>query len=91
MISSSVTSMQAHRNWMDVSANNVANINTRNFKADDTIITDGPGVSVRQTEGPTDLAEEMTDQIVIAGGFAAQTSVVRTEDEMLGTLLDMKG
>ncbi len=91
MISSNINSMQAHQKWMSVSANSIANVNTEGFKAADTVIGEGPKASVRSTEGATDLSKEMSDQIVIAGGFSAQASAVKTQDEMLGSLLDMKG
>jgi len=86
-----VNSMQAHQAWMNQSANNVANINTEPFDAKRTVIEEGPVAVSEPTGKPTDLAKEMTDQITISGGFEAQASVIKTYDDMLGTLLDIKG
>ncbi|WOE72376.1 flagellar basal body rod C-terminal domain-containing protein [Hydrogenimonas thermophila] len=86
-----VNSMLAYQSWMNQSANNVANINTELFDANRTVIEEGPVPVSESTGKPTDLAKEMTDQIVVADGFEAQASVIKTYDEMLGTLLDMKG
>ena len=90
-LSVSVNAMRAHTDWMNVNAHNVANVNTENFRATDTVITDGPVAQTRPTKSAVDLARELPDQIVIEKGLAAQVSTVRTQDEMLGTLLDMKG
>lgn len=38
----------------------------------------------------TELAEEMPNMIVDQRSFEANTAVVRTQDEMLGSLLDIK-
>jgi hypothetical protein len=37
------------------------------------------------------LTKELTSQIVIENGFKAQTTSIKTEDRMLGVLLDIKG
>ena len=37
-----------------------------------------------------DLIKEAVDQIVAKAGFKANVNVIRTADEMLGTLLDIK-
>jgi flagellar hook protein FlgE len=86
-----VNSMIAHQTWMDQSANNVANINTEAFEANRTVLEEGPMPVSESTGEATDLAKEMTDQIVASDGFEVQASVIKTYDEMLGTLLDMKG
>ena len=86
-----VNSMQAHQAWMNQNANNVANVNTESFEANRTVIEETLVPVSKSTGKATELVKEMTDQIVISGGFDAQASVVRTHDEMLGTLLDMKG
>jgi flagellar hook protein FlgE len=89
-LSVNINAMRAHSDWMAVNANNVANVNTEDFTANDTVITEGHVASIRPTAKETDLSKEIPDQIVIEKGFEAQTSAIRTQDEMLGTLLDMK-
>ena len=43
------------------------------------------------TDHKVDLTKEMSDQIVASKGFDVQANVIRAYDELLGTLLDMKG
>jgi len=87
------TAMMAMSNWMNNSANNVANVSTDNYKATQTTITDQNNAVVAnssQTQNSTDLATEITDQTVLNKGFEANTKPIQTQDEMLGSLLDMK-
>jgi flagellar hook protein FlgE len=85
------TSMQSHQILMDINANNIANVNTEDFSAKEGRIGNNLEVSSIDTNQPTDLTKEITNQIVIERGFQAQAPVIKTEDEMLGTLLNIKG
>ena len=38
----------------------------------------------------TDLAKEMTNQIVASSGTEVNASAIKTQDDMIGTLLDIK-
>lgn len=67
-INTTLSALQAHNRKMDVTANNVANVNTNGFKRDRAIFQEGPagGVSVKihkdHTPAPTDpLAPEHPD------------------------------
>jgi len=84
------TSMQSHQILMDINANNIANVNTEDFTADEGRIGNNLEVSSVDTNSSVDLTKELTDQIIIEDGFTAQVPVIKTEDEMMGTLLDMK-
>ena len=87
------TSMTAMSNWMNNSAQNVANVNTENYNATQTTISNQGGAVVAQssqTENGTDLATEFTDQIALETNFEANTKPIQAEDEMIGSLLDMK-
>lgn len=87
------TAMMAMSNWMNTSANNVANVNTQDYKAIQTNISNQDNAVVAQssqTENSTDLATELTDQITIDKSFEANANTIKTQDEMLGSLLDMK-
>ena len=86
-----INSMQAHQSWIDRNANNIANINSDSYKSERTIIKDGSVAVGETTDSRVDLAKEMSDQIVASKGFDVQASVIRTYDELLGTLLDLKG
>ena len=91
MISTNLNAMSAHTAWMNANANNVANVNTENYDASRTVLDAGPKAVNEATGHGTDLSKEIPEQIVISGGFSAQVTTIKTQDEMLGTLLDMKG
>ena len=87
------TAMSAMSNWMNNSAQNVANVNTDNYKATQTTISDQGSAVVAQsskTESGTDLATEFTDQIAIDKSFEANADTIKTQNQMIGSLLDMK-
>jgi flagellar hook protein FlgE len=50
------------------------------------------GGQIRDVEGSNvDLAEEFTDSIATQSGYKANLKTIQTNDEMLGTLLDIIG
>ncbi len=75
---------------MSVNANNIANVNTQNFKADDAKIENNLEVNVKTTKNSVNLSKELTQQNVIEYGFKAQIPAIKTQDEMTKTLLDIK-
>ena len=83
-------SMMAHQTLMDINANNVANVNTKDFSAKEGRINNNLEVNQIDTNKPTNLTKEITNQIAIEDGFDAQAPVIKTEDGMLGTLLNIK-
>ena len=98
-ISNNVSSIQAHQTMLDVNANNVANVNTDGFRPSDTRMSDesvsvSANVRVADDNGSvksqTDLAKELPDQIIAQDAVAVNIEAIRTQGEMLGTLLDMK-
>lgn len=87
------TAMTAMSNWMNNSAHNVANTTTDSYKATQTTITnqnDAVVAQSSQTNNSTDLATEFTDQIAMDKSLNANVDVIKTQNEMLGSLLDMK-
>ena len=87
------TAMTAMSNWMNNSAQNVANVNTEKYNATQTTITNQDNAVVAQSSkgtNGTDLATEFTDQIALDKSFEANVDTIKTENEMLGSLLDMK-
>jgi len=90
MINTNVNSLLAHQTLMDINANNVANVNTEDFKATDAKIVDKLEISASLGDTGTNLTKELTDQIVIEDGFKAQIPAIKTQDEMTKTLLDIK-
>ena len=113
-VSGNVSALQAFSKQMSVSANNVANSLSDDFKKSRAINTEGENGQVESTitkidtPGPlvedplsetgelkelsnTDIAEEMTNQIMAQNGFDANAKVIQTHEETLGTIIDMMG
>ncbi len=98
-ISNNVSSIQAHQTMLNTNANNVANVNTDGFVPSDTRMSnESTSVSANtrladdngSTKSQTDLAKELPDQIIAQDAVAVNVSAIKTRDEMMGTLLDMK-
>ncbi len=83
-------SMMSHQTLMNNNANNVANVNTQDYTAKDANIGNELKVSVSDTKMPTNLSKEMPEQIPITAGFDAQAKAIHSQDNMLGTLLNIK-
>ena len=85
-------SISSMSNWMNSSANNVANLNTQDYSATRTTMSNsGTAVLANSTKTgkPTDLAKEVTDQIVIEKSVDANAQAIKSQDKMLGSLLDL--
>ncbi len=84
------SSMMAHQTMMNVTANNVANVNSKDYSAKDATIDNNLEVNTRDTKQATNLTKEMTDMISTQGGFDSQVPAIKTANEMMGTLLNLK-
>ncbi|MDQ7042674.1 MAG: flagellar basal body protein [Sulfurimonas sp.] len=99
-ISNNVASLQANQTFLNTTANNIANVNTNRFVPSDTRITNNstntPKANTRLTDdngsqkSQTDLAKEIPDQVVQSGVVEVNVAAIKTQDEMFGTLLDIK-
>ncbi len=98
-ISTNVSSLQANQVFMNANANNIANVNSDGFIPTDTRMVDEKNSVRAQTrladdngssKSQTDLAKELPDQVVIGGVEKANVAAIKTQDEMFGTLLDIK-
>ena len=97
-ISNNISSIGAHQSMLNNSAHNVANVNTDGFVPTRTIINDNAG-SVKANSykaddtgtkiSQTDLAKELPNQIVTDKAVSVNVSAIKTQDEMLGSLLDI--
>jgi flagellar hook protein FlgE len=84
---------------MNASANNIANVNTDGFRPTDTQMSNS-GESVKantrlsddtgSTRSQTDVAKEVTDQIIAQNATAVNVTAIESQGEMLGSLLDIK-
>lgn len=98
-ISTNISSIQSHQKMMNVNANNIANVNTDGFVPKDTRMSSSEGsvtANVRQADdsgslkSQTDLNKEIPDQIIVQNATAVNVTAIKTQDEMLGSLIDMK-
>ena len=93
-ISSNVNSLMANQTYMNNNANNIANVNTQDYKATQTTISSDENGSIQaqssKSQSQTDLSKELTDQIIIENIQEANVSAIKTQDQMMGSLLDIK-
>lgn len=98
-ISNNISSIQAHAAMLNISANNVANVNTDGFVPSDTKMQDSkssvtPNIRKADNNGSlksqTDLAREIPNQIIAERAVASNVTAIKTYDSMLGSLLDIK-
>lgn len=88
--------LRAAQLQMDSSAHNVANANTPGFKAQTVALQAEPdqgGVQSsvgRAADAGTSLETEAVNQIQSLYSFAANLQMLRTQDRMMGSLLDTK-
>jgi len=87
--------LQAAQNRLGASAHNVANGQTDGFKRVQAQATAQPQVGVQvtfsraATEG-ADVNQDVVDQLSAKPSFAANLAVLKTADQMMGSLLDTK-
>lgn len=104
-LNSGLSGLQAFQRGLDTSANNIANTQTNGYKPQQASFKEGVsggvtaavsgngsnGTSATSTEASgTDLATETVDSLVYKAGFDASAKVVKTADQMLGTLIDIQ-
>lgn len=98
-VNSSTSSIYSHQNLLNSSAHNIANSNTENFERTSTkMMEDGLNtvapvsnqIENNYTQSNTDLAKEMTNQIISYNVVGANVVSLQTQDEVNGTLLDIK-
>ena len=99
-ISTNLSSLQANQTFMNTNADNIANVNTDGFRPTQTTISNPSKGTVQadlskadDTGSPksqTDLTKEISDQVIIGGVSQANVTAIKTQDEMMGSLLDIK-
>ncbi len=98
-ISSNISSIGAHQTLLNTGTNNIANVNTDGFIPKDTRISNTENSVTANTRtnddngsqrSQTDLAKELTDQIIAQDATAFNVAAIKTQDEILGTVLDIK-
>ena len=102
-LSAGLSGLQANRQALDIQANNVANVNTQNFRPQQasfqesvpagsgvTLSAAGRGLAAADGSSGTDLASSITNSLVYEAGFKLSAKVVQAADQNLGTLIDLK-
>ena len=96
--SANVSSMIAHQGFANANANNIANVNTDGFVPTQTnLSSNAGGVSANFKKSDdngsalsqTDLSREIPDQMIVQNGHEVQATAIKTQDEMIGSLLDI--
>jgi flagellar basal-body rod protein FlgC len=113
-IQNNISALNAFDTKMQVTANNVANVNTNEFKKSRAVLSEGENggvkVDVEKVDTPgypietvkedevvktetsnVDIAEEFGESIVTQNAYNANLKMVKTQDEILGSLLDILG
>ena len=92
-IAISSSAVAAYGTRQAVTANNIANINTPDFKASDTVMKEnqGGGVTamVRQGNDSVDISKEAVDMMVTTQGYGANLKALQVSDKMMKESLDM--
>lgn len=111
-VGNTLTALNAFKKKMDVTANNVANVLTDEFKKSRVTLSEnqsgGVSATVDQVDTPgilkdsiredrivqvessnVDLAEELTEMIPTKSAYGANLKALRTQNDMLGSLLDI--
>ncbi|MGD9970343.1 MAG: flagellar basal body rod C-terminal domain-containing protein [Sulfuricurvum sp.] len=101
MINSNVSSLVSQQTYLNNSAVNVANVNTDGYVPRETVINSSGNGTVEaktslatntgSTLSQTNLTKEITDQITVQKVSEANVTAIRTQDQMLGSLLDIRG
>lgn len=88
------SALQAFNTSQQVTAHNVANLNTDEFKASRATFQEsgGGGVSatVSGTQDPVDISREAVNLLSNTAGFKTNLTVLKTADEMTKDLLSIK-
>lgn len=101
MISSNVSSLMSNQTYMNNNANNIANVNSDGFVPRNTTISETQNGATKANtsmatsngseKSQTDLSKELTDQVTIEKVAQSNLQAIRAQDEMLGSLLDIRG
>lgn len=89
--------LQAAQLRLDASANNVANMNTPNYRRqvvaqEEAADSAGVRATVQREQGAEGVAleKEAVEQMSATYAFKANLQTLKTQDEMMGSLLDVK-
>jgi flagellar hook protein FlgE len=93
--SSALGAIAAYGTGLNVTANNIANMNTKDFKPASAIMNEdvngGVKVTLSQSQNAdVDVAKEMVDMMIEKTAIKANIKSLQTEDQLLKSLIDIK-
>lgn len=93
--SSALSAIAAYGTGLNVTANNIANMNTQGFKPTSATMNEDVNGGVKVTlsqsqDAGVDIAKEMVDMIIGKDVIKANIKSLQTEDQMLKSLINMK-
>lgn len=101
MISSNISSLMSNQSYMNNNASNVANVNSDGYVPRNTTISETQNGATKANttlassngseKSQTNLSKELSDQMTIEKVAQSNVQAIRTQDEMLGSLLDIRG
>jgi flagellar hook protein FlgE len=87
------SALAAYTTRQAVTANNIANITTPDFKASNTVMTEnkGGGVSATVQKGTdsVDISKEAVDMLVTSNGYGANIKALQVADQMMKDALNI--
>jgi len=90
----SQSALQAFGTSQQVTANNIANMNTEGFNASRAVLKEnsngGVNAAVAQSQDPVDISREAVELTTGINFFTANLKVLETADEMTRELLSIK-
>jgi flagellar basal-body rod protein FlgC len=92
---SALSALAAYGTGLNVTANNIANMNTTGFKPTNTVMNEdvngGVKVTLSQSENAElDIAKEMVDMMIEKHAIQGNVKSLQTENEVLKSLIDIK-
>jgi len=100
-LNTGLSGMQAFSRALDVTGNNVANVDTNGFEPQQAqfqsqanggvnVSATAPQTASASTPSGTDLVKETVDSLQYQYGFDLSAQVVKTADQTLGTLVNIQ-
>lgn len=96
-LSIALSGLQAAQTRMQASAHNLANLGTDGFRRDLVTTQAQPGggtaatvTQAAEAQGSDALVEDVVGQLAASYAYVANLQVIRTQDRMLGALLDAR-
>lgn len=91
-IQNNIASINAHADWMNANASNVANVNNKESGSLDTMITEknqAVEAFIARDKEPVDITKEMTEQVPLMYGVKANVVSIQTRNETTKTMLNI--